>query len=105
MLDLNLPEEAYLSDVGRNRLTFSWAPVLPNCASIRYRIMAVNCGVCPGITYKTSVNCTALIQNNININVEQVCMFSVKSVVCGDFTETANSVIITTLLKGKFAMI
>lgn len=37
----------------------------------------------------------------VYINVEQVCKFSIESVVCGDSTESANSVIITAFLKGK----
>ena len=79
-------------------LTFSWSPVQPNCYSIAYKITSENCGECPTLTHNTSVNCI-IITNHTNAALDQMCTFSIQSVVCGNSTGNA-STSVTAKLKG-----
>ena len=98
-VDPHPPNDVYIAGGSTNVLTFSWSPVLPNCSFISYRITSENCGECPTLTHNTSVNCI-IITNHTNAALDQMCTFSIQSVVCGNSIGNANISVIAKL-KGN----
>ena len=58
-------------------MIFKWHPVVINCPTLYYTISS-NCGLCPNITNKTSIVCSA----NVSELSGGQCTFQVKTGVC-----------------------
>ena len=85
-----------------NEINFRWSSVTLSdsaCPPIKYKVTAVNCGMCPGdtVTVNTSVTCI------FKMNRDQMCTFSVQSVACGNSTGNASSHV-TAILRGKIPL-
>ena len=65
-------------EANASQLVFRWEPVEPSCEAIHYLINAFNCGHCPNVTNNTTVTCT-----DFSLDMyDQVCLLSVRTVVC-----------------------
>ena len=73
------PRNIDIEHIGPDEITFSWSTVLHDgCPSFQYNITSVNCGTCfPSETTSNMSVCT-------NFNINNVCNFSVSSIICGD---------------------
>ena len=83
-----------------NKINFRWSSLTLSdspCPPIKYKITAVNCGLCPGATDNTSVTCI------FKMNPDQMCTFSVQSVACDNSTGSASSHV-TAILRGKIPL-
>ena len=89
------PENVYLSEVDRNRLDFTWDPVQTTCPVVEYKVTAVNCGVCPTATHNTSITCVV---DDVTRVIDNLCILSIQSVVCGVTGENRSNV--TATLRG-----
>ena len=86
------PDEVRLLNVSQKLLTFMWNPVALSCASIYYEVRT-SCGICPNRTSSNFAYCSISdVPNN-------VCEFSVRSVVCDDLAGNW-SIPITVSLQG-----
>lgn len=86
--------DVHLTDINLHQLTIAWSPVIRNCPSVNYNIIATNCGTCPSITAQTTVTCTGFVIDG------RSCTVSVEPVVCGNvlgFTTTT-----TVNLRGQY---
>ena len=72
---------------------FQWEPVEPSCEAIHYLINASNCGHCPNVTNDTTVTCTGFTLDMY----DQVCLLSVRTVVCHNITGNESGNIQVTL--------
>ena len=84
-----------LSKVDRNRLDFTWDPVQTTCPVVEYKVTAVNCGVCPTATHNTSITCVV---DDVTTVIDNLCILSIQSVVCGVTGENRSNV--TATLRG-----
>ena len=89
------PENVHLSEVDRNRLDFTWDPVQTTCPVVEYKVTAVNCGVCPTATHNTSITCVV---DDVTTVIDNLCILSIQSVVCGVTGENRSNV--TATLRG-----
>ena len=89
------PENVHLSKVDRNRLDFTWDPVQTTCPVVEYKVNAVNCGVCPTATHNTSITCVV---DDVTTVIDNLCILSIQSVVCGVTGENRSNV--TATLRG-----
>ena len=80
------PNKLYTSivDLSLQEIAFSWSPVAPDCPAIHYNILASNCGSCPNTTNHTNVTCTDVPTDG------SVCIFGIRTVVCGNITSTTS---------------
>ena len=77
-------------------LTFNWSSVEPSCSTLQYRIES-NCGIC---TTNSQLTASATCSIEMSTITDNVCKFSVKSVVCNDITGSM-SVPVNVSLKGE----
>ena len=85
-----VPGDLHLTIPNGNQLSFSWTSVDSSCLSISYNINST-CGSCPMTTNTTAVTCPVP-------QLPSVCMFSIRSVVCGQVGMPSNPLMLT--LKG-----
>ena len=85
-----------LSEVDRNRLDFTWDRVQTTCPVVEYKVTAVNCGVCPTATHNTSITCVV---DDVTTVIDNLCILSIQSVVCGVIGENRSNV--TATLRGR----
>ena len=90
------PKNVHLSKVDRSRLDFTWDPVQTTCPVVEYKVTAVNCGVCPTATHNTSITCAV---DDVTTVINNLCILSIQSVVCGVTGETGINA--TAPLRGK----
>ena len=93
------PNDVQISYIGYRKLIFSWNSVLPTCQALYYKINATNCGECPNTTDSTSVTCKLPPKSNL----QQTCMFKVKTMVCGNISGVSSDPIFVTI-KGYFLL-
>ena len=79
-----------------NRLDFTWDPVQTTCPVVEYKVTTVNCGVCPTATHNTSITCVV---DDVTTVIDNLCILSIQSVVCGVTGENRSNV--TAPLRGK----
>ena len=74
------PKDIHFTEANASlsQLVFQWEPVEPSCEAVHYLINASNCGHCPNVTNDTTVTCTGFSLDMY----DQVCLFSVQTVVC-----------------------
>lgn len=89
------PTNIHLAQVSKNVLTFQWDSI---CTDLGYKIIAMNCGVCPNTTLGKSITCVVSNQ----LPNDSVCTLSVElNSVCGFQTGIGNeSNAIMAILKG-----
>ena len=93
---LSSPKTISLNDVSSDgQLIFSWSSVVQNCPSIQYNVNTTDCGVCPDNTADTNLTCTT---SNVS-SIEQMCSFSVQTVVCDNIAGEVSAPL-TITLKG-----
>ncbi len=80
-------------EANANQLLFQWESVAPSCEAVRYLINASNCGHCPYDTNDTTVTCTGFALDIY----DQVCLLSIRTVVCGNITGNESRSIQVTL--------
>ena len=89
------PSNVQLDSATPEQLTFTWNPVVPNCAAIHYNILAHNCGICPSTTTHNMAVC-----HGIDTFGNLTCSFIVQNVrSCDNVTGNMSSVL-TVILKG-----
>ena len=66
------------------------------CPVVEYKVTAVNCGVCPTATHNTSITCVV---DNVTTVIDNLCILSIQSVVCGVTGENRSNA--TAPLRGK----
>ena len=65
------------------------------CPVVEYKVTAVNCGVCPTATHNTSITCVV---GDVTTVIDNLCILSIQSVVCGVTGENRSSA--TATLRG-----
>lgn len=88
------PSGVHLKAVESNQLVFAWNKVATLCSSIRYITTAINCGVCPKSTTNTSITCVI---NNVSAYTSSMCMFSVRTEICGHILGERSEYVIANL--------
>ena len=92
------PKNVHL-EVDRNIIQFTWDPVQTTCPVVEYKVTAVNCGVCPTATHNISITCVV---DDVTTVVDNLCILSIQSVVCGVAGENRTNVIAP--IRGKIFM-
>ena len=82
-------------DVNPIELAFDWSQMSFNCPSLQY-IVTFNCGLCPTITFNTTIICTG-----VQISADS-CIFTIQTNVCNSITGNVTSILLT--LKGYIIM-
>lgn len=92
------PNIIILDHIRRAEITFSWSNVEHDgCSSFHYAVNGDNCGTCfPLSTTTNSSTCTNL--SSILLSENNICNFTVQSVVCDDTVGDSNHAFL--LLKG-----
>ena len=91
------PTDIELVESNDTHLRLSWKKVSSNCSSIRYQIVASNCGECPHTTLTNEATC---IGNYTQLRNNQQCSFAVKTVVCDDIAGAASSSVYVPPIEG-----
>ena len=86
------PENVHFSEFARNRLYFTWDPVQTTCPVVEYKVTTVNCGVPPTATHNTSITCDV---GDVTTVIDNLCILSIQSVVCGVTGENRSNVTAT----------
>lgn len=79
------PDEIFVR-VEQNQIIFSWNPVPLYCSALSYSTTTIDCGTCITNTL-TNTSCTDFQTTTSGI----LCVFSVRSVICGNITGTATT--------------
>ena len=87
------PKDIYVTEANASQLVFRWEPVEPLCEAVHYLINASNCGHCPNVINDSTVTCTGFSLDMY----DQVCLFSVRTVVCGNIIRNESRSIQVTL--------
>ena len=73
------------------RLTFQWGQVSSSCTAIQYRIIATDCGRCPGTTPHTTASCSG-----ISVDGHQ-CRFALQAITCANIVGNESRTVGVTL--------
>ena len=84
------PTNLELTNVIPGELSFHWTAPSQICPSLRFNIIADNCGICQNNSQFSSTTCT-------NFTLPSQCTLEVQSVICGSLA--SSTAIITTNLK------
>ena len=94
---LQPPSDVHLADINSTHLTFHWNLILITCNAIQYHIESANCGHCPNVTSSTSATCYYNRSGLFTMN--QLCMFTVQTVVCDNIVGNDSKTIQVTFKK------